>query len=235
MATAQPALGPNEGKDLTIDVDGARWERLPVRTHVVHGDDDLAAVIERYAAPHLRGGDLLFMSERMVAITQGRAHPIASIRPSRLARFLVRFVYKSPYGIGLGSPWTMELALREVGRARILLAAVVAALTKPFGVRGMFYRIAGRQAAAIDGPTANTLPPYNEYATLGPADPDAAARALAERFGCGVVIIDANDLGVDVLGRSSRGIDAGFARAVFADNPLGQSRQQTPLCIVRAG
>ena len=226
-------LQANEGKQPTIEVEGATWLRLPIKTHTVTSSDDLTDVVERYAVPHLAPGDLLFMSERMVAITQGRAYPISAIKASRLARFLVRFVYKSPYGIGLGSDWTMELAIREVGRARILLAALVSALTKPFGVRGMFYRVAGRKVAAIDGPTEHTLPPYNRYATLAPDKPDEVARGLGARVGCGVVIIDANDLGVEVLGRSDRSIEIGFARAVFRDNPLGQSSQSTPLCIVR--
>jgi len=43
------------------------------------------------------------------------AFPIKDIRPSFLAKFLVKFVHKSPYGIGLGSPWTMELAIKEGG------------------------------------------------------------------------------------------------------------------------
>jgi F420-0:gamma-glutamyl ligase-like protein len=227
------SLRPNEGKDLVIEVAGSRWERLPIQTHTITSQDDVAVVVERYAAPHLTEGDLLFMSERMVAITQGRSYPIDSIEPTRLARALVRFVHKSKYGIGLGSPWTMELALREAGRGRILFAAAASAVTKPFGMRGVFYRIAGRKVAAIDGPTENTLPPYNTYATLGPEDADGVARELARRFGCGIVIIDANDLGVEVLGRS-RGMDDAFARAVFADNPLGQSSERTPLCIVRA-
>lgn len=226
-------LRANEGKSVEIEVDGERWLRLPIKTHTVTTSDDLGAVVERYAAAHLAAGDLLFMSERMVAITQGRAYPIEQIKASRLAKFLVRFVVKTPYGIGLGSEWTMELAIREVGRARILLAALVSALTKPFGIRGMFYRVAGRKVAAIDGPTEHTLPPYNRYATLAPERPDDVARDLRARFGCGVVIIDANDLGVEVLGRSDDGIDIGFARAVFRDNPLGQSSQSTPLCIVR--
>ena len=229
---SESPLQPNAGKSLTIEVDGASWARHPIQTHTITDADELVEVIKTYAEPHLQPGDLLFMSERMVAITQGRAYPIESITPSKLASFLVRFVTKTPAGIGLGSGWTMELAIREVGAWRILLASAVAALTKPFGVRGMFYRVAGRRAAAIDGPTDNTLPPYNRYATLGPSKPDAVARSLRERLGHDVVIIDANDLGVDVLGRTS-GVSKAFAKAVFRDNPLGQSSQRTPLCIVR--
>ena len=103
------------------------------------------------------------------------------IRPGRLARFLVRFVTRPGYGIGLGTAETMQLAIDEVGAPRILLAAGVSAVTKPFGVHGLFYRVAGPQAAAIDGPTSYTIPPYNQSATLGPKDPDGAARGWRRR------------------------------------------------------
>ena len=190
---------------------------------------------EKYAKPYLETDDLLFISERIVAISQGRAFRIKDIKPSRLANFLVRFVHKSPYGIGLGSPWTMELALKEAGRLRILLAAAVAAITKPFGIRGLFYKVVGKNINAIDGPCSYTLPPYNGYAKLGPEEPEKVARAIKQALGCEVVIIDANDLGVAVLGKSNNRISDKFCQEVFKDNPLGQSGEQTPLCIVREG
>ncbi len=126
----------------------------------------------------------------------------------------------------------MELAIREVGAPRILLAAAASAVTKPFGIHGIFYRVAGPQAKAIDGPTGYTIPPYNQAATLGPKDPDAAARALAAAIGVPVAIIDANDAGCAVLG-ASPGVDRRFVERLFADNPLGQAREQTPICVVR--
>lgn len=226
-------LQPNEGKELTIDIDGAAYARFPVRTHVVTSDDDLPDVLIKYVSPHLQSDDIIFIAEKIVAITQGRAFPIADIKPSPLAKFLVRFVHKSPYGIGLKSPWTMELAIREAGYFRLLLAAAAAAVTKPFGIRGVFYRVAGKSVAAIDGPCDYTLPPYNEYAKLGPAQPHRVARELKEQLGRDVVIIDANDIGVAVLGKSDSNMPDEFAERLFSDNPLGQSSQQTPLCIVR--
>ena len=117
-------------------------------------------------------------------------------------------------------------------RPRILLAAAASAVTKPFGVHGVFYRVAGPQAKAIDGPTSYTIPPYNQAATLGPRDPDGAARALAAAIGAPVAIIDANDAGCAVLG-ASPGVDRRFVERLFADNPLGQAREQTPICVVR--
>lgn len=223
---------PNEDRALHASLQGVVYARHPVRTHLVTGADDAVEVVARYLGTLPEDVRLVAVSERMVAITQGRSYPIRDIRPSPLARLLERFVTRPGYGIGLGSAETMELAIREVGAPRILLAAALSAVTKPFGVHGVFYRVAGPQAKAIDGPTSYTIPPYNEAATLGPKDPDGAARTLAAAVGAPIAIIDANDAGCAVLG-ASPGVDRRFVERLFADNPLGQGREQTPLCLVR--
>lgn len=223
----------NSGKNLIINLIDGKWARLPIKTHIVTKDDDIAEIVKRYAKPHLLNNDILFISERIVAITQGRAFPIKDIKPSPLAKFLVKFVHKSPYGIGLGSPWTMELAIREGGVLRIIIGALASAFTKPFGVKGVFYKVVGKNINAIDGPCDYTLPPYNEYAKLGPDKPEKVAISLKSEINHDVVIIDANDLGVAVLGKSNKDISDNFCKNVFKDNPLGQSSEQTPLCIVR--
>jgi len=222
---------PNPGKELTRSYKGVVWARYPIRTHVVQLGEDIAEIVAQYAAPYLQSGDVLAISEKVVAICQERSFPVTEIQPRPLARWLSRYVTKTPHGIGLGSPVTMELALREAGVWRILLAAVVAVITKPLGIRGMFYRVAGRRVAAIDGPTPYTLPPYNGYASLAPDNPDGVAQSLADKFGVPVAIVDANDLGVVVLG-ASRGLNRAFVAELFRDNPLGQGSQQTPLCIL---
>jgi hypothetical protein len=223
---------PNPDRVLHATVDGIVYARHPVRTHLVTDADDAVEVVRRYAEPLPPEAVLVAVSERMVAITEGRSYPMASIRPGRLARFLVRFVTRPGYGIGLGTAETMQLAITEVGAPRILLAAAVSALTKPFGVHGLFYRIAGRQAAAIDGPTSYTIPPYNQAATLGPKHPDGAARAISAAIGAPVAVIDANDAGCNVLGLSP-GLQRRLVERLFADNPLGQAGEQTPICVVR--
>jgi F420-0:gamma-glutamyl ligase len=223
---------PNEGRELHASLHGIVYARHPVRTHLVTAADDAAEVVGRYVGPLDDDVRLVAVSERMVAITQGRSYPIDEIRPGRLARFLERRVTRPGYGIGLGSPQTMQLAIDEVGAPRILLAAAASALTRPFGIHGVFYRIAGPQAKAIDGPTGYTIPPYNKAATLGPRDPDGAARTIAAAIGAPVAVIDANDAGCAVLG-ASPGVDRRFVERLFADNPLGQAREQTPICVVR--
>lgn len=224
----------NEGKNLAIEINGEKWLRIPVHTHVVMRDDDIFSdVVDKYTKDIRQAGDIVFCSEKIIAITQGRSYPISEIKPSALAKFLVKFVYKSPHGIGLGSPYTMQLALEDVGIPRILLGCVAAALTKPFGVRGVFYKVCGKKAYAIDGPCDYTLPPYNKYAKKAPLKPNKVAREMKNKLGNEFIVLDANDLNVDILGKSSKSLDDKFLKALFKDNPLGQSSQQTPIAIVR--
>lgn len=226
---------PNEGKSLTIEVDGRSFQRIPIRTHVVMPDDDLDGFVQRYAGESVKAGDTLFVTEKIVAITQGRSFPVDDIEPRALATFLARYVTKTSHGIGLGIPQTMEMALRECGTPRILFAAAVAAVTKMVGRRGDFYRIAGDKARAIDGPTPNTIPPYNRAVVLGPSQPRRVAAELRTLLGgdVHVAIVDINDLGGNVLGSTlSRQEERQLAR-ILHDNPLGQDDQSTPLGIVR--
>jgi F420-0:gamma-glutamyl ligase-like protein len=223
----------NPEKKLEIEFDNSRWLRLPIRTHVITADDDILDVVKKYTPQDLKADDLLFISERIVAISQGRAWHIDDIKPSKLAKFLVKFVTKSPYGIGLKSPWTMELAVKEAGVSRIIFAGILSAITKPFGIRGVFYKAVGKNINAIDGPCDYTIPPYNKYAKLGPLKPNKVAKQIKEIIKRPIVIIDANDLGVAILGKSDNNITDEFCKSAFADNPLGQSDQQTPMAIVR--
>jgi F420-0:gamma-glutamyl ligase len=218
----------NEGKALETSVDGKSYARIPLRTRVVMPDDDLDAVITEYAKDAVQQGDLLFVTEKIVAITQGRSYRLDEITPRKLALFLSKYVTRTPYGIGLGMPETMEMALRECGTPRILFAAAVSAVTKAFGRKGDFYRIAGDKA--------RTIPPYNEAVVLGPKDPDGVAARIKALIGghAEVAVVDINDLGGNILGST---LDkAGEQRLVkiLGDNPLGQGLESTPLGIVRA-
>lgn len=232
MAANVHRLRANPGKKLTIVAGGIKFARFPIRTKVIMSSDKIADVVRDFAHPHLKKDDVLVISERAVAITQGRMIPITKIKPGMWAKLLVRFVYKPSWGIGIGSPWTMQVAIDEAGLWRILFAGIIGTVGKLFGVRGLFYRIVGSRVNAIDGPTSYTLPPGNESATLGPKNPDAVANALAKEFSVGVAIIDANDIGQRIEG-ASVGVDQKLIEKIFSDNPLGQAREQTPMAIVR--
>ncbi len=243
-AAAATSTRPNAGKHLFVVAGEGVYARLPLRTRIVGRGDDLADVVLEAIdaggpAATLAPGDTVAVSEKILAISQGRSFPLTEVHPSRAARLLCRFVNRNVHGIGVGLPETMELAIRSVGLPRILLAAAISVAGKVVGVKGLFYKVAGPKVSAIDGPTPGTLPPYNGHAKMAPLDPGGAARelaaALSRRAGVpvGVAVIDANDLSVEVLG-ASPGVDPGLVVETFRDNPLGQGHQQTPAAIVRA-
>lgn len=223
----------NPGKNEIITVDGRQYRRLCIKTHVITDVDRIADVAVQYAGPHMQPGDVLFITEKAVACTQKRAIPMKDIHPRPLAKLLCKFVLKTPYGIGLGIPETMEMALRECGTIRILFAAAVSAVGKLFGIRGWFYNIAGYKARSIDGPCDFTLPPYNEYVVLGPDKPDEVAADIAKKIGHPVAITDINDLEGQILGTSDKSIDRGLLCKILKDNPLGQCSEQTPMGVIR--
>lgn len=223
----------NPGKNEMIEVEGKQYRRLCIKTHVITDADNITDVVMRYAAPEMQEGDTLFITEKAVACTQKRAIPMKEIKPRPLAKFLCKFVLKCPYGIGLGIPETMEMAIRECGTFRILVAAAVSAVGKLFGIRGWFYKVAGEKARSIDGPCDCTLPPYNEYVVLGPADPDKVAAEIYAVLGKPVLITDINDIGGVIMGAAPLSTDRGLMAAILRDNPLGQSHEQTPMGIIR--
>ena len=232
-AVDMSSFRPNKGKKLLVETSFGKFARYPVKTHVVKAGDDLNEIMDKYVMPYITEGDGIFLSEKMVAISQGRAYPIDEIKVSWLAKFLVKFVTKSPYGIGLGSKYTMQLALEDVGVFKILLGCICAAFTKPFGIHGVFYNVVGPKARSIDGPGDYVIPPYNKYAKKAPLEPDKVCERLAEHTGCYVIMLDANDLGLEVLGSSTKDVTLSMARELFGDNPLDQSDQQTPIAICR--
>jgi asparagine synthase (glutamine-hydrolysing) len=123
------------------------------------------------------------------------------------------------------------------------LAALFAALTKPLGLKGIFYKIVGESVRSIDGPTEYSLFPSNVSAKLGPKDPQKVSEKLKTQISnlksesqmsnfLGVAIIDANDIGRNVLGNSI-GLSNKLIEKIMDDNPMGQSDEQTPILIVQ--
>lgn len=221
-----------------IRAGGRTWLRVPVMTRLILRGDDLSEAVHQglsQAGLTTGGDDILIVSEKAVGASQGRYFLLdkGEVRPGRLAVFLSRHVTRTPAGIGLGIPETMQCAIDECGAARILLAAAAGFLGKLLGRKGDFYRVAGPRARSIDGPTNGTLPPFNRAVSLAPLDPDGVARRLSDRFGCGAAVVDINDLGGNILGAWPKSVDRGLLIEILADNPLGQGTQQTPVGIVR--
>lgn len=231
-------IAPNKGKNLEIKVGEEIYLRLPIRTGLVSEKDLLDNLIEKYAAPHLVSGDFIFVSEKVLALTQNRILPINEVEVGPLARFLARRV-RTGYGtenfrgFGHSTPPAMQLFINEAGYLRTLFAAAVSAVTRPLGIKGAFYYICGKRAKSVDCPMSFIIQPYTHYAKLPPLDPKGVTRHIKERFGYETAIVDANYLGAFSMGESSGAIKEKFIQEVLRDNPLGQADEMTPICIVR--
>ena len=254
-SAAKEYFAANPGKDIAISTSAGQVLRYPIQTDAFAKGDDFLTKISEYGAEfavraaespeHAEALDhpwFLAVSEKVVAISQGRSYFLWEIKPSFAARKLQKFVVRTPAGIGLGSPETMQLAIQEAGLPRIIAASAAGAVGKVIGRKGLFYQLAGPAVRAIDGPTQYSLYPSNVSAKLAPADPGKAAAELADRLRKvlpepaartfqGVAIIDANDLGCNILGQATSVAEEQIAE-MFKDNPLGQGAQRTPLAVV---
>jgi len=230
----------NPGKQIEIDVDGVVYQRLPVRTRLITlRDTDLLPLLEEYVKPYVQAGDVIYISEKALTITQGRVVDMSTVKPGALARLFARNVsnyYGSDdfRGFGHGTALAMQLFIEEAGYPRALFAAAASAITRPFGLRGAFYYLCGKRAKSIDCPMSFLILEYAHSAKLAPNNPSGEARRFrAALGGCEVVILDANYRGAFSLGKSRGAPGEKFIGKLFADNPLGQSDEMTPFCILR--
>lgn len=202
---------------------------VPLRTHLLRPGESVLEMVEKYAVPVGRPGDIVALAESAVAVMQGRLAYCEDIRPSWLACQLnILFGMHS----SLSSPYSMEMAIREVGVGRILLATAAGILGKVTRRPGDFYRLAGRAVAAIDDCTG-TLPPFDKHVVMGPAMGEKLVCEIKEKTGMDCTIVDANDLGkVDIFhisdpARSQEVVDA------LKPNPQGNAAEMTPLVLIR--
>jgi hypothetical protein len=214
---------------------GVEYERIAVKTHLIHIKEPLGPVFDEYVKAVLRPGDWLAVSEKFVTISQGRVIHHSVVRPGMLAKLLVKGVTKHPDDVGYSDPRKMQVAIMQAGWWRMLFAMIFGSVSRLLlRRRGDFYRIAGHRISEIDGFSPATVKPFDEFAMLGPADPDAAAEEIAELVGAPVAIVDANNINVEVLGTSREfPADRSVVREVLLDNPLGQNDELTPIIVVR--
>lgn len=230
MAAESVPIQLGDGRWTRRDVDERAYLRLPIRTRWLVEGDDLVQVLRDYLPPAL-GNDTVVVSEKVAILLTGRAVPVTAARPSRLARVLARWVRPPQGSYGLSVPEKMQYVLQGVGARRLLAAAAASALTRPLGIHGAFYRVAGPVARDVDG----ALPPY-EHLLFPPLDATVAEGIcihLEDALGVGVGIVDLNDFGGRVRGVSSRALPAAELARVLADNPLRQRLTGTPFGVVR--
>lgn len=208
----------------------AEIELVPVRTRILTDSDNIVDIIEKYAKVNVGPDDVVSVAESVVAITQGRFVRPETIRPRFLARVLCRFV---PQKGSLSSAYGMEAAMMAEGQGRVLYAMVMGMLAKLIGRNGVFYELAGEQAALIDDVTG-TMPPFDKCLVYGPENPNGVAEEIKNRLGCyGAAVADVNDLKRAAVLGVSQGLDGKRLAQILIDNPFGNASQKTPIVIIK--
>ena len=224
----------NSGKKLVIEADGLKFARYPVKTSFIKTSDNLEEIVLKYVLPFVKEGDIIIICQKIISILQKRIVYKKNIRVGFFARFLSKFVKKTPTGFSVGNPLKMQVAINLAGLPRILFACFCGVVCKIFGIPGVFYRVAGHQISQIDGFYGEAYSQYADMGILGPKDCDEICDRLKERFDFSFAVADVNDLGGNILGRSKdlKGREKLILR-ILKDNPAGQSNQQTPVIIIR--
>ncbi|MBF2096977.1 MAG: F420-0:Gamma-glutamyl ligase [Gloeomargaritaceae cyanobacterium C42_A2020_066] len=202
---------------------------FPVRTHLLCHLDDPAEVVRRYVLPMAQPGDIITLGETPVAIMQGRWLFPGNLEPGWLAR---RLCYGFTPTSSLATACGLQTLINSVGPGRVLFAFLVGVLGKLVGIRGLFYRLAGAQAALIDDVTG-TLPPYDQFIVLGPADPQGVVDHIRAETGLEAAIVDVNDLKAVKIVAATSGIAPPLLIQALRDNPAGNADEQTPLVLIR--
>jgi len=216
-------------------VNGMTYRRLAVQTHFVERGDDYLAWVRQCIAPIQRPGDLLSISEKTISMCQDNVVEKKSITVTHLAKWLSHFAARSDHGVAMDEPYKLQLAINLAGRPRILLACAGSAVTKLFGEKGVFYKIAGHDIASIDGfYMGSAFEIYHDLALLVPNQPGAVCAEIEATLGLPVMLVDANDLSIDIFGTSPscRYADDTLCEMI-RDNPAGQSAELTPLILIR--
>ncbi len=225
----------NQGKRVEIAVAGTTYLRHAIQTRFITTRDNYIDLIREYVLPLYEEGDLLSISEKVISICQHRIKRREDIRVSFWARFLARFASPaSSRGVGVSEPVKMQYAIDQKGLARILAAGVAGGFCKLFGIKGVFYRIAGQEVSGLDGFYDGVWDEYKDIGIEIPKDPDAVCDEIKKKLGVLCMIVDANDLGQEILGKcSSLSWDEALLKQLIRDNPAGQSRQRTPFILIR--
>ena len=222
------------GKPVIKQVNKDYFTRHAIKTHFVTEKDNYFDLISQYVKPQYNKGDILIICEKIISLCQKRIVYSDEIKVSKLAKFLSQFVNVTPAGKGIGNPEKMEVVLQRAGIIRVLIGALAAALTRPFGIKGLFYKIVKSESQEIDGFNDNAFDYYKDKGILSPKKPKQVCNEIKNKLNIDAVIADANDLNVEILGKPTNSkFSDSFLKQIIEDNPAGQHNEQTPFILVK--
>ncbi len=215
--------------------DGRQYQRYAIQTHFVQRRESQVALVERYVRPLYQPGDVVAFGAKVMAMCVDSVRERKDVKPGFWANFLWRFAGINHTGVGMHEPHKLQLVIDICGLPRVLLAAAVSAVTRPFGVRGLFYKICGKGVGGIDGfYFRSSFDLYKELALINPDNPTELCNRLTAETQIPVVLMDANDIEQNQLGKcDSFPLTDAQIQDALADNPFGQGDELTPLILIR--
>ena len=223
----------NDGKDVEITVNGKKYKRKAIKTHFVKQGESYIDIMEKYVKPNYKEGDFISISEKIIALCQNRIVKREDIKIGFWAKLLSKFASHPDTGVGVGETIKMQYAIDKVGLPKVLYASFVSAVTKLFGKRGKFYEIVGDEVSGLDGFYDHV---WKEYADIGielPENPSGVCNEIKEKLGISAMLVDANDLGQEILGFSDdlKPLEDSL-KEFIKDNPAGQGQETTPIILM---
>jgi hypothetical protein len=225
-------MKPNDNKKLNIEVNKKIYSRIPIKTHFVKVHENLDDIIQQYVKPKIQKDDIVFISQKVLALCLGNIVYKKDLKLSKFAKFLSKFAQQTSAGPAVGDPYKMQIAINSAGLPRILFAAFCAAIGKIFKIKGVFYRVAGNQINQIDGFCDDAFEDYMDMGILGFKNCDSMCEEIKNKHDFSCAVVDVNDIGGNLLGATSD-IDKKLVIEILKDNPLGQGSQSTPIGVIR--
>ncbi len=225
----------NEGKKVEIEVGGEIYLRHAIKTRFVNQGDNYLRIFQEFVVPIYEKGDIIASSEKIIALCQNRVVRRDEIKIGWWARILSKFAcQKNRGGYGVGMSINMQYAINKVGLIKVLWASLASGVTKLFGIKGVFYKIVGQEVSGLDGFYDGAWSEYRDIGIEVPENPTAVCKEIKEKLGISCMIVDSNDFGQEVLGKSEDiELSEKELKALIKDNPAGQGKQRTPLILIR--
>lgn len=225
----------NEGKNVEItSKSGKVYKRHAIKTRFVKQGEDYIDVVKEYCSELYSDGDIISISEKIIALCQNRVVKREDIKIGFWAKFLSKFASHPSTGVGVGETIKMQYAIDTAGLPKVLWASFAGGVCKIFGKKGVFYEIVGLEVSGLDGFYDKV---WNEYRDIGikvPENPNGVCNEIKRKLGLSCMIVDANDLGQEILGKSDDiKLDEEELISLIKDNPSGQGKQLTPIILIR--
>lgn len=224
----------NNNKAALITVNNKQYRRKAIKTHFVKQGESYINIMQTYALPEYQEGDFISISEKIIALCQNRVVKKEDLKVGFWAKILSKFASRTSAGVGVGEALKMQYAINKVGLPKILYASVASAVTKLFGKKGVFYEIVGQEVAGLDGFYNKVWDEYGEIGIEMPENPFGVCNEIKEKLGISCMLVDANDLGQEILGFSDDLKEKEpFLKEFIKDNPAGQEKELTPIILMK--